>query len=102
MRARDWILMAICGLTGSVAAAAGVFYAVSFGWVGHNATAVSIGGPFTLVDDAGATVSEKTLAGKPYAIYFGYTFCPDICPTTLLDMSRWIKKLGPDAEKLNY
>ena len=61
-----------------------------------------IGGPFTLVDDTGATVTEKTLAGKPYAMYFGYTFCPDVCPTTLLDMSRWIKKLGPDADKLNY
>jgi protein SCO1 len=61
-----------------------------------------IGGPFTLVDDTGATVTEKTLAGKPYAMYFGYTFCPDVCPTTLLDLSRWIQKLGSDADKLNY
>jgi len=59
-------------------------------------------GPFTLVDDTGATVTQKTLVGKPYAMYFGYTFCPDVCPTTLLDLSRWIKKLGPQAEKLNY
>jgi len=62
----------------------------------------SIGGPFTLVDDTGAQVTEHTLAGKPYAIYFGYTFCPEVCPTTLFDLSRWIKKLGPDADKLNY
>ena len=61
-----------------------------------------IGGPFTLIDDTGATVTEKTLAGKPYTMYFGYTFCPDVCPTTLLDLSRWIKKLGPDADRLNY
>lgn len=102
MRARDWILTTICGLTGSAAAALGVFYVVSFGGAGHGVAAARIGGPFTLVDDTGATVTEKTLAGKPYAMYFGYTFCPDVCPTTLLDMSRWIKKLGPDAEKLNY
>ena len=61
-----------------------------------------IGGPFTLTDDNGATVTEKTLAGKPYAMYFGYTYCPDVCPTTLFDLSRWIQKLGPDADKLDY
>lgn len=79
-----------------------MFYAASFGGAWHGAKAAPIGGPFTLVDDTGATVTEKTLAGKPYAMYFGYTFCPDVCPTTLLDLSRWIKKLGPEAEKLNY
>ena len=47
-------------------------------------------------------MTEKTLAGKPYAMYFGYTYCPDVCPTTLFDLSRWIQKLGPDADKLNY
>ena len=78
-------------------------YAVSFRGGGHGVAAIApIGGPFTLTDDTGATVTEKTLAGKPYAMYFGYTFCPDVCPTTLFDLSRWIKKLGPDADKLNY
>src|SRR5262245_45694945 len=62
----------------------------------------AIGGPFTLVDDNGAPVTEKTLTGKPYIMYFGYTYCPDICPTTLVELSRWIKELGPDANKLNY
>ena len=62
----------------------------------------AIGGPFTLVDNTGKAVTEMTLAGKPYAMYFGYTFCPEVCPTTLFDLSRWIKDLGPDADKLNY
>jgi protein SCO1/2 len=62
----------------------------------------AIGGPFTLVDDNGAPVTEKTLAGKPYVMYFGYTYCPEVCPTTLVDLSRWIKELGPKADKLNY
>jgi protein SCO1 len=103
MQARQRILVAIAGLLGFAAAALCIGYAVSFREGAHGPVAVaSIGGPFTLVDDTGATVTEKTLAGKPYAMYFGYTFCPDVCPTTLLDLSRWIEKLGPDADKLNY
>jgi protein SCO1/2 len=100
MRARQWILVALAGLFSFAAFALGIVYIVSFRE--GVTTTTQIGGPFTLVDDAGATVTEKTLAGKPYTMYFGYTFCPDVCPTTLLDLSRWIKKLGPDADKLNY
>jgi len=102
MRARHWVLTAIAGLAGFAMVALCILFVVSFGRGGHGAFASAIGGPFTLVDDTGATVTEKTLAGKPYAIYFGYTFCPEVCPTTLLDLSRWITKLGPDADKLNY
>ena len=103
MRARQWIWVALAGLLGFSAAALGIVYVMSFRGAVHGVTATTqIGGPFTLVDDTGATVTEKTLAGKPYAMYFGYTFCPDVCPTTLLDLSRWIKKLGPDADRLNY
>ena len=101
MRARQWIWMALAGLLAFSTAALGTVYIISSRAV-HGVTATRIGGPFTLVDDTGATVTEKTLAGKPYAIYFGYTFCPDVCPTTLLDLSRWIKKLGADANRLNY
>ncbi|MGC1778604.1 MAG: SCO family protein [Xanthobacteraceae bacterium] len=103
MRARQWVLPALAGLVGFAAVMLCVVYAVSFRGGGSGVAAITpIGGPFTLVDDTGATVTEKTLAGKPYTMYFGYTFCPDVCPTTLLDLSRWIKKLGPDADKLNY
>ena len=84
------------------AAALVIRYVMPFRGVSRGPTTTSIGGPFTLVDDTGSTVTEKTLAGKPYTMYFGYTFCPDVCPTTLLDLSRWIKKLGPNADRLNY
>jgi protein SCO1 len=99
MPARQWISMALGGLIGFSVAALCVIYAASLPVHGVTAT---IGGPFTLVDDTGTTVTEKTIAGKPYVMYFGYTFCPDVCPTTLLDLSRWIRKLGPDADRLNY
>ena len=101
MRAGQWIWVALAGFLGFSTAALGTAYIISSRAV-HGVTPTRIGGPFTLVDDTGATVTEKTLAGKPYVMYFGYTFCPDVCPTTLLDLSRWIQKLGPDADRLNY
>jgi protein SCO1 len=103
MPTRQWILVALAGLLGFSAAVLCILYVASFWGPVHRAVATTqIGGPFTLVDDTGAAVTEKTIAGKPYVMYFGYTFCPDVCPTTLLDLSRWIRKLGPDADRLNY
>lgn len=60
-----------------------------------------IGGPFTLVDQTGRTVTDKDLKGKPTAMFFGFTYCPEICPTTLGALTAWMKALGPDADKLN-
>jgi len=60
----------------------------------------AIGGPFALTDTAGHRVTNSELLGKPYAVFFGYTHCPDVCPTTLQDMSGWLKSLGPDADKV--
>jgi protein SCO1/2 len=99
MPVRQWILVAFPGLLGFSAAALCVIYTMSLP-VHRVAATTQIGGPFTLVDDTGAPVTEKTVAGKPYVMYFGYTFCPDVCPTTLLDLTLWIKKL--DADRLNY
>jgi len=101
MQARRWIIITMAGVAGFAVAALAIVFAVGAGKAGHIGVA-SIGGPFTLVDDTGKPVSDKTLAGKPYAIYFGYTYCPEVCPTTLFDLTQWIKKLGPDADKLNY
>ena len=101
MQARQLVITAISGIAGFAVAALALAFAIT-GHQSGRAGIASIGGPFTLVDDTGAAVSDKTLAGKPYAIYFGYTYCPEVCPTTLFDMTRWIKKLGSDADKLNY
>ena len=64
--------------------------------------ATKIGGPFTLVDDTGAQVSEADLKGKSTVMYFGYTFCPEVCPTTLTDLVQWMQMIGRDADRLNY
>ena len=60
----------------------------------------AIGAPFSLLDTTGKRVTDADLTGNPYAIFFGYTHCPDVCPTTLSDMTGWLKSLGPDADKL--
>jgi protein SCO1 len=62
----------------------------------------AIGGPFELVNGNGETVTDKDMAGKPSIYLFGFTFCPDVCPTTLSEMQGWIAALGDDADKINY
>jgi len=62
---------------------------------------VRIGGPFQLVDTENRPVSDKSLLGKPTAIFFGFTFCPEVCPTTLTEMTAALASLGAKADKLN-
>jgi protein SCO1/2 len=59
----------------------------------------SVGGPFQLQDQNGNAVTDGDMKGKPFLVFFGFTHCPDICPTTLFDMSQLMKELGPDAER---
>lgn len=59
----------------------------------------NVGGPFTMVDQNGKTVTEASFKGEPFLVFFGFTNCPDICPTTLYEMSEVLKRLGPDANK---
>lgn len=60
-----------------------------------------LGGEFSLVRHDGDPISDKDLLGKPYAIFFGFTNCPEVCPTTLYEMSTWLTELGEDAEKVD-
>src|ERR1700675_2448278 len=53
-----------------------------------------IGGAFALEDGAGKTVSDQTLKGRPFLVYFGYTHCPDVCPTELARISDILGKMG--------
>ncbi|WP_428644444.1 SCO family protein [Roseibium sp.] len=62
----------------------------------------AIGGSFELVNGDGETVTDQTFAGKPTVMFFGFTFCPEVCPTTLSELQGMIAELGDDADKLNY
>jgi len=61
----------------------------------------AIGGPFQLTDQSGATVTEKDLQGKPSIIFFGFTHCPDVCPTALFEISEILRAMGKDADRVN-
>lgn len=60
----------------------------------------AIGGPFRLVDTTGRTVTDQSLKGRPYAIFFGFTRCPDACPTTMSRLALLRQRLGPDADRI--
>jgi protein SCO1 len=59
----------------------------------------AVGGPFHLEDQNGKLVSDADMKGKPFLVFFGFTHCPDICPTTLFEISQVMKALGPDADR---
>ena len=59
-----------------------------------------VGGPFSLVDQDGKRVTEKDFLGKYMLVFFGYTFCPDVCPTELQVMSAALDQLGPEAARI--
>ena len=64
--------------------------------------AATIGGPFELTTHEGKRLSAADLKGRPFAMFFGFTFCPDVCPTTLLELTNVIRELGPDADKMRF
>jgi protein SCO1/2 len=61
----------------------------------------AIGGPFKLVDPSGKPITDEDMKGHPFLVFFGYTHCPDICPTTLFEMSEVMRALGKDADGIN-
>lgn len=86
MRRRDLII-----------AAAGLSLAAS----AATAAPAPIGGPFRLMDQHGRPTTERDLLGRPSLVFFGYTFCPEVCPTTLTKITRWLRLLGPQGARLN-
>src|SRR6185436_7344381 len=81
-----------------------LFGAVTFIVTGRSPAPValrsSIGGPFQLVDQRGQRFTDQELKGKPHLVFFGFTHCPDICPTTLFETSEILRALGKDADRV--
>lgn len=82
------MLFAPAGLLGMGLGGAAVYRAL------HSGPASAIGGPFTLLDGSGRTVTDRDFLGQVMLVYFGYTHCPDACPTALADMANAVDALG--------
>src|SRR5215475_8945263 len=93
------ILLILAAFVTGLVIFTGVFlYATgNFGSGGQAASA--IGGPFNLVDQNGRPITDVDMKGRPFLVFFGYTHCPDVCPTTLFDVSEVMRRLGPDADR---
>lgn len=79
--------------------------AVGLGWFqsAPEATSSSPGAPiasFNLIDAKNQAVSERDVIGRPSVVFFGFTYCPDICPTTLASLTALLGRLGSDADRL--
>lgn len=63
-------------------------------------TEAPFGVPFQLVDQNGQPITEQALRGKPTALFFGFTHCPEVCPTTLFELAGWMDTVDPNGETL--
>ena len=79
----------------------GVFFYATGQFGGSGPGPSAIGGPFTLIGQDGKSITAQDLKGKPLLVFFGYTHCPDICPTTLFELSEVLHAMGKDADRIN-
>ncbi|MFO1114271.1 MAG: SCO family protein [Beijerinckiaceae bacterium] len=82
---------------GTVAGALAFFAAILVTMTGGR-DRPAIGGPFRLKSHIGETIDSVALKGHPYAVFFGFAGCPEVCPTTMLDMQRLLDRMGPPAQ----
>jgi protein SCO1/2 len=97
---RSLVLAACAAGALSLAAAAGLTVLAPEGGKVSTTGVADIGGPFRLTTQDGKTLSDADLKGTPFAVFFGFTHCPEVCPTTLWELSQALQKLGPDADRI--
>jgi protein SCO1/2 len=90
-------LRLIAVLAAFVAGAAAIAAVVVFALPSGHTQPSAVGGPFRLLDQDGRQRTDAEFRGKPFLVFFGFTHCPDICPTALFEMSEVLRRLGPDA-----
>lgn len=73
---------------------------ITFDWYRTQHMTRAFGEPFVLVDHHGDPITEAAFRGQPSAVFFGFTYCPDVCPTTLFEMDAWLNELGPEGENI--
>jgi protein SCO1 len=94
------ILLILSAFVTGLVVFAGVFLYATGNFGGSGPASSAIGGPFRLIDQNGNPITEADIKGRPFLVFFGYTHCPDVCPTTLVEMGNHLAALGPDADRL--
>lgn len=74
---------------------------LTFDWYRGQNAGQAYGAPFTLVDQNGEEITEAAFRGSPSAVFFGFTHCPEVCPTTLFELDGWLKQLGDEGKDIN-
>lgn len=97
-RTNHMLLVIAAFLTGLCVFLGALWYVTGFGASGVS-TASAIGGPFKLVDQNNKPITDQDFKGKPWLVFFGYTHCPDVCPTTLFEVSEMMRAMGKDADR---
>ena len=98
---RRLILPLVVFLAGALVLAAAAIITFAPVRQGQSGTGTaSVGGPFTLTTQDGKPLTDKDLRGAPFLVFFGFTHCPDICPTKLFEISEVLRAAGPKGEKL--
>jgi protein SCO1/2 len=94
------LLLVLAAFLAGLAAFAGVVLIVTQrGPASIGPAAAAIGGPFQLIDQDGRPFNDANMKGHPFLVFFGFTHCPDVCPTTLFEVSDALRKLGRDADR---
>lgn len=90
----------VAAIVGGLALGLVVFFAFTMTFGGGQSGAPLIGGPFSLTDAAGHTVTDRDFRGKVMLVFFGYTNCPDVCPDELQKIAQAMDKLGSKAAEV--
>jgi len=99
MRPIQALRLGILGMAAITAAVFGVLYFQGNEVRNTLVSMADIGGPFRLASSSGGFVDSRDLLGKPYGVFFGFTHCPEVCPTTLYEMTRTLEAVGDEARE---
>lgn len=88
-------------LIGIVVVMAAVFGYWTFDWYRSMYSGDAFGAPFELTDQTGQPITQAAFRGHPTLVFFGFTHCPEVCPTTLFEMNGWLEKLGDEGKDIH-
>jgi protein SCO1/2 len=97
---RFQLIFAMLALVTALAIAGATFYAMGGKSGGFSTGKALVGGPFVLTDQNGRKVTDKDFLGNYMLVFFGYTYCPDVCPTELQVMSAALESMGSKADRI--